>query len=432
MERKLNVVLGAFCASVIALSSGIAIAQTASTAVDPNVDPKTLITGLWNTGVDASGAKLPTGQNDPHWTLTSIGNPVNGQPHCQSGTTPRPALVVGSNVLMSDGVSRVWPYSPADANWLGANTEGLHNSSVACPDPSDESAGTVQTAGERPDHNTWPFWNYSMTPFKVNDVVDPDSITLTASGLADNLAEVSVNGTKILDLTTSITGYTSTTPTSSQPVTGVFKHGDNDLTVRVQSGYSNSGFILSELVATAKYFPQLLITKSITPNKLTVDDKATYKITVKNSGSSDKPYFNDTKGDIIVSDVIPDNFMIDATPAGCTAQGQALTCTSNTVLKGDGSNSWVIDVPVTAKKVGKDIVNTAYVKGGSSINCVADKDCPAPAIAEIVPKAPNTGMGSILNNPITIIAVGVLTAVAAYYLLGRDKITAWLPARFRR
>jgi uncharacterized repeat protein (TIGR01451 family) len=428
MMRRL---IGILLAVTVVLPGTVVWAQTATPA-DPTVNPTALITGLWKTGVDASGIKLATGQNDPHWTLTSIGNPVNGQPHCQSGTTPRPALVVGSNVLMSDGVSRVWPFSPADANWLGANPEGLHNTSVACPDPSDESAGTIPTAGEFPDHNTWPFWNYTMLPFKVHESIDPDSITLTASGLADNLAEVSVNGTKIMDLTASITGYTSATPTSSQPVSGVFKQGDNDLTVRVQSGYSNSGFILSELTASAKYYPKLLIAKAISTQTLTVGDKATYTIVVKNSGTTAQPYFSDTSGTITVSDSVPDNFTLGDIPAGCTAQGQAVTCTSTTVLKGDGSNSWTIALPVTAKTVGKGIVNTAYVKGGGSTNCVADKDCPAPVAADIVPTVPNTGIGELLTNPLMILVIGGATAVAAYYLLGQDKVMAWLPARFKK
>jgi hypothetical protein len=43
----------------------------------PNVKPAYIpIEGLFNTGVDASGAVLPGAANDPHWTVQSSGNPA--------------------------------------------------------------------------------------------------------------------------------------------------------------------------------------------------------------------------------------------------------------------------------------------------------------------------------------------------------------------
>lgn len=369
-----------------------------------------VITGLWNTGVDASGAKLATGSNDPHWSVQSFENALNGQPHCQQGTPPFPAYVTGSNVQIGSTAQYAWPFSPTDANWVAARTNGWHDNSPSCPDPSDPSLG-AGTAQANSDTNTWPRWNYQMSSFTIPNNVDLGTVQLTVAGLVDNLGEVFVNNTKVMDMSANSSNYTSATPIVSAPITGVFVHGANTLRVRVTSGYTNEGLIISQLSASAKWLPTLSISKTVSDATMTVGKASSYTISVKNSGDSDT---SDTSGTITVTDVIPNEFTIGTLPAGCSASGQTVTCTTTTVLRTSAANSWDIVIPVTPTKVSAKLTNTAYVTGGNSSNCTTDTSCPAAVDTAVDPGTPNTADGLSLRNPlvITATAIGIAAVLA--------------------
>jgi uncharacterized repeat protein (TIGR01451 family) len=374
------------------------------------------ITGLWNTGVDENGAKLAAGENDPHWTLTSVDNPESGAPHCQTMTMPAQAYVTGSNVW-NGGSAYVWPYSPTNANWIGARENALHMSSIACPDPSDTSGGTGIEANQNPDEKTWPVWNYKMTDFNIPPQIDLSTVALTITGLVDNYADVYVNGSKIMNLSTTDTSYQSASPTTSAVSGSIFRHGTNSLTVQVKSGYSNQGFVLSLIEPAFKILPVLSITKTASDSHMTVGDEGSFDLEIKNIAGSDG---SDTSGTITITDTIPSEFTIGEVPSGCSAVGQAITCVSTTSLKADGSNSWTVSIPVKPNKVVASITNTAYVQGGNSSNCTTATDCSATATVELLPGTPNTGRNMLVRNPIVIIAVGVSMAFAAYILLARN------------
>jgi hypothetical protein len=63
------------------------------------------ITGLFNTGVDASRAELPPGSLDPHWTI------ITGP----GITTPVPAVVTNTQVTYA---------SSPDSQWIWVNEPG--------------------------------------------------------------------------------------------------------------------------------------------------------------------------------------------------------------------------------------------------------------------------------------------------------------------
>lgn len=374
------------------------------------------ITGLWNTGVDANGQKLSQGATDPHWTLVGVDNPESGAPHCQQGTFPRPATVTGANILNPNNVA-VWEYNPTDATWIGANNTGLHDSTVACPEPSDESDGSLPNAGARTDTDTWPYWNYRMTDFTIDPTVDLSTVQIATSAIADNFLYVSVNGTQILEVDSSVTGYQNPNPVQSEPISGVFKHGANTMTVRVKSGYSNAGFVISQLVATAKLRPMIEVTKTTSKKEMTVGKAENFTIKVTNSGTADK--YAATSGTITVMDTIPDELTIGKLPEGCSANGQVVTCTSTKILRPETSDELSFVIPVTAKTDFEIKDSTVYAYGGNSINCLDNNDCPATVAVLAVPAAPNTA-STIMKNPF-IVALGaiVLAGVSFFAIRGR-------------
>lgn len=393
----------------------------------------TTITGLWNTGVADDGSKLATGQVDPHWRLVAIEEPENGAPHCQ--TTPLGnAYVTGSNVavpISNDGGATVeyttaWPYSPSNANWLGAQTSAQHNNSAACPDPSDALAGTVAPVGfPNNDRSTWVRWTFQMSDFYIPNNVDLSSVNFTINGLVDNAAEVYINGQKIADLQEG-SGFSSAQPNSFAVPSSALVHGANSLRVRVASNISVMGFIVSYMSAEAKYLPTLAIEKDA-PATGVVGTPFDYVITVTN-GSTDSESTN-TSGTITVTDTIPDGLEIGTLPAGCSVTGQVVTCDTTQVLTGDGSDAWKITIPVTPRETG-EFSSPAETYGGSSINCVVDMPCVASARTVVeaapvittptdpaspdAPGTPDTGVGHILQ-PFMFVALGVLAVVMASF-----------------
>lgn len=375
------------------------------------------ITGLWNTGVDAGGNKLAQGATDPHWTLISVDDPESGAPNCQQGPFPRSATATGAGILDPNGVA-VWQYDPADATWIGGNNTGLHDSTVPCPDPSDESDGNLPNAGARVDTDTWPYWNYRMTDFTIDSSVDLSTVQISASAIADNFLSMSINGTEVLTVDGSVTGYDNPNPVQSNPITGVFKHGANTMTVRVKSGFSNAGFILSQLSASAKLRPLLAVTKTASAREMTAGKQETFTIEVRNSGTATANAA--TSGTITVVDTIPSELTIGTLPSGCSASGQKVTCTSTQVLRPETSDVLRFVIPVTAASDFTLRDSTVSVFGGNSTNCIAASDCPATVEVLAVPGVPNTAFTQ-LKNPIVVVAVAGIFAALSFMTLRMRK-----------
>lgn len=369
------------------------------------------ITGLWNTGVDDSGNRLSQGDTDAHWQLVSVENPTNGDPHCQPSTYPMQATVTGPNIVTPDSAV-VWPYDPADATWIASyNNTGQHTSSVSCPDPSDLSVGTNPASGGDTDPDTWPVFVYQMTDFTISESVNLDDVSIQTSMLADNYAEIMVNGTVISTIDGNVVGYASENPVVSTPVSGVFRHGANTLQVRVRSGYSNQGFVMSQLVGVSTRLASLSITKAASTDTMTVGSEEYFTLSVVNSGTlADNAA---TSGEIVVVDTIPDELTIGELPDGCTAEGQVVTCRSSMVLNPESDDELTFVIPVVANTTFEVTPSAVYVYGGDSYNCVDVSDCVASIDVMSVPAVPNTAK-SLMQNPFFVLMITIFLATVTY------------------
>lgn len=116
-------------------------------------------------------------------------------------------------------------------------------------------------------------------------------------------------------------------------------------------------------VTVAIKAPVLHLTKTASTGTFVVGTQATYILTVQNSGNWA------SSGAITVQDAVPAGLTIGALPSGCSASGQVVTCTSNTVLNSSNANSIVFAIPVTPTAPQTTLVNTAKTWGGGDATC---------------------------------------------------------------
>ncbi|QIL73203.1 DUF11 domain-containing protein [Diaphorobacter sp. HDW4B] len=122
--------------------------------------------------------------------------------------------------------------------------------------------------------------------------------------------------------------------------------------------------------------PHLKMQKSTDTPTFSVGVLGHYTLQVTNVGTAP------TNGTITVVDVIPASLTLGTMPAGCTAQGQQVTCTSTQVLAAPQGaivgGSVNFNIPVTPKAVvsSSSVSNTATVLGGGDPVCPTNTaDC---------------------------------------------------------
>lgn len=168
-----------------------------------------IVTGLYNTGVDNSGAQLPDFAVDPHWTLTTV--PAG------SG--------LGPDAYAGDPLPGFWVTNSPDARWIGPNK--------AIDEPA-AIGGYEYTQ------------TFDLTGF------DSSTAVITGAWAADNVSGILVNG-----LNTGI-GHSGGTAAYSffdtfvlDSSNSVFNPGINQLTFRVGNIDGPTGLQVSELRGNA-------------------------------------------------------------------------------------------------------------------------------------------------------------------------------------
>lgn len=112
------------------------------------------------------------------------------------------------------------------------------------------------------------------------------------------------------------------------------------------------GAIQAEIIVPA---PNLLLTKTDSPDPVPLGDTLTYTVTVENTGTEDAT-------GVVLTDTLPGGVTfasVNATTGTCSAPGGAVSCNLGTLVKGSGLVANVT-IEVTADVAGQ-IVNTAQV-----------------------------------------------------------------------
>ncbi len=147
----------------------------------------------------------------------------------------------------------------------------------------------------------------------------------------------------------------------------------NTATASNPAGYTQDSVNNHPKSATASVdplLPQLLLTKQATPASFVVGAPSMYTLTVTNQG------IGPTTAASIITDTIPTELTLGALPAGCTAAGQAVTCTIAAGFASGEAQSFNIPVTATASAIGA-VTNTAQVSGGGDAGCPAAARCNA-------------------------------------------------------
>jgi uncharacterized repeat protein (TIGR01451 family) len=110
--------------------------------------------------------------------------------------------------------------------------------------------------------------------------------------------------------------------------------------------------------------PQLSLTKTATPSTFVVNQAATYTLTLTNIGTAA------TTATTTISDTIPGGLTIGTLPSGCSATGQALTCTIAAPLATGAPVSFAIPVTPANALNGSSVTNTAGATGGGDPGCL--------------------------------------------------------------
>lgn len=169
--------------------------------------------------------------------------------------------------------------------------------------------------------------------------------------------------------------------------------------------------------------PQMTIVKSASAN-WAVGVPASYTLEVTNSGSAA------SFGTITVTDIIPGTLTLGTLPAGCTAVGQQVTCTSSAVLDKGGKISFVIPVTPSATSA-PSVSNTATVQGGGDPVCPNAANCSSTVVTPVT--APRLQITETANGPWTIGMSGAaytvtVTNVGPATTTGLVTVNATLPA----
>jgi uncharacterized repeat protein (TIGR01451 family) len=154
----------------------------------------------------------------------------------------------------------------------------------------------------------------------------------------------------------------------------------------------------SSTVTTAVGAPALQIVKTASSPNFAVGVAASYTLTVTNIGAAA------TTAVTTITDNVPGSLTIGTLPGGCSAAGQAVTCTVPAGLLAGSFTSFTIPVTPTAAASGTTVSNTATVSGGGDPSC---------------PNANNANCSSTVVNPVSTPALQVVkTASAASFTVG--------------
>lgn len=256
--------------------------------------PAEMITGLWNTGVDASGNKLAANVSDPHWAIDRVYRPSGSASTCQRGYsstgsyTSIPAAananfqartviengamagqytnntsIVGNNPHPSVTAvvgSNPWNRTSPSARWIGTNQYAQNWSSTGCNDPTRDTPGDFSNA------NIYAF--KMRQPIVINSSINLNSVRLTVRGAMDNYVKFYINGCELRATYPTITGNWQEPGWSAGSVAGAdayvvggasgcstgstgFRHGNNTFEVHIQSTYAMTGLMIDQFTATA-------------------------------------------------------------------------------------------------------------------------------------------------------------------------------------
>lgn len=127
--------------------------------------------------------------------------------------------------------------------------------------------------------------------------------------------------------------------------------------------------------------PQLVVSKTATPNPFVVGQPGSYAITVQNAGTGP------TTAPIVIADTLPSGIaFVSAAGAGWSCTGApALSCTFAGTLAAGASTTLTIDVTVGAGAVNAD--NSATASGGGDPGCPAAARCTGTVVVPVSPVA---------------------------------------------
>ncbi len=339
---------------------------------------ETVVTGLYPTGVDNSGNFLSSGKKDPHWTLTSVDNPANGDPHCQKSPWPRPATIIQHGIV-----------GPAEG--------GTIDDAKKCAAPGKDLNGQYTLNDVLRDGA---IWHYQST-FNIDGSIVPNSVSLRVSGWGDDMFRVVINGHIA-------TGWSTWHGTSQNrnydddvftipQNSNFFVSGQNTIEIQVLSVWEKDRFKISKIEVLSAYGePHLRVNKTASASTMTVGQPYNYTLKVTNTGTNAGP----TSGVITVTDTIPSFFAIGTLPAGCSKIGQVVTCTTNAVLQPNNASSFAqFVIPITPTSPSPSVTNTAYAYGGGDTVCAtaASTACNSSATVAIV--APELRIVKTASSP---------------------------------
>ena len=179
----------------------------------------TPIPGLFNTGVDGSGAVLPAGTTDPHYTLIASDDPAFPGPAAKVTDPPLPAS---------------WIANSSTSQWISPNPVQFLDTGG----PSGNTAGT---------------FIYDL-PFDLTGL-NPKMATISGHWAADDVGLIFLNGVYVLG-TTNLSGPTVLT-SFSVPSTANFISGVNHLDfVVVNSAAGSTGLRVEGLSGSSPPIPE--------------------------------------------------------------------------------------------------------------------------------------------------------------------------------
>ena len=251
-------------------SNGIASTSSVTGAITTIKKPagvappydSSMISGLWQTGVNNSGQKLSPGAVDPHWQLANVypasangtslqpasgdahWNSSNGAATCQPGPYPRSSTVVDTSKVFV-GINNAWNATLPSSAWVGGYEDaGTIGKDGSCSFPAQGSTIDQATFEKAP------IWVFKLTNgFTIDQCVNPGTIRLNMKLSADDEVQVLVNGVTIAEPGDfSHYGQWPSTPVSYTTGTSpAFRTGSNSLEIRVKSAYQYTGLLLDSI-----------------------------------------------------------------------------------------------------------------------------------------------------------------------------------------
>jgi uncharacterized repeat protein (TIGR01451 family) len=353
-------------------SRALAVGPTISCTTDEN---------LFNTAYNGSDSTLPPGSRDTHWEVgTGNSSGPNSVPFWEQ------AYVVGK-------IEGLWANPFTDANWIAQNA-------------------TADNGGPNIDA-------YFRYDFDLANEVLLNNFSLKMDFYADNsVPEVWVNGIpqsgKIAGLPQSTNPYFygGFQPGNQASLTLPFdwKHGQNEIIVRVASGPPETGFMAEFRDESLCANPQYTATKTANPisgSTVYPGNTITYTIAVKNTGSVDfnNLTFNDDLSDILSSSTLVQEPTVSPTSVGtATITNNTLVFQGNLPVGQSATITYAVKVNPDARP--GDILRNEVI--GTSSNCTnseQDSTCTTEhTIGEILPATGQNIYTWILSTVIVTIA----------------------------